>query len=302
MESQQETFALLTAARNEQATIEKTIVSVISQSTRPAQWLIISDTSTDHTDKIISSYAKDNRFIKHIILESGLPRGVSAKVNALRVGYDAIDIPFDFIGCIDADISFAGEYFSHLLGLLRNNPRLGLTGGEIWELIGTKFYPQPTSDSSVAGAVQFFRRECFEQIGGYRPISYGGEDAAAEIMARYFGWETACCRGLKVFHHRRVSMGSHSMLSARFRQGRMDYALGYNTIFELARCGYRLLERPYFLGSIFRVAGFVSSAFLRDQRALPNDVIQFLRDEQAHRLRAIFTGVVSPRGILKGID
>ena len=38
---------------------------------------------------------------------------------------------------------------------------------------------------SVPGAIQMFRRECYQEIGGMLPIEYGGEDWYAEIMAAH---------------------------------------------------------------------------------------------------------------------
>jgi len=46
-------YVLITAARNEEAYIEKTIKSVISQTILPKKWVIVSDGSTDRTDEIV---------------------------------------------------------------------------------------------------------------------------------------------------------------------------------------------------------------------------------------------------------
>lgn len=51
-------YILITAAKNEDAYIERTIiVSVINQTLLPENWIIISDGSTDNTDDIIKRYA-----------------------------------------------------------------------------------------------------------------------------------------------------------------------------------------------------------------------------------------------------
>ena len=54
-------YILITAARNEENLIENTIKSVISQSIKPAKWIIVSDNSTDRTDIIVEGYAKTHR-------------------------------------------------------------------------------------------------------------------------------------------------------------------------------------------------------------------------------------------------
>ena len=50
-------YVLLTAAKNEEDFIKKTIESVISQSILPVKWVIVSDASKDGTDDIIKEYA-----------------------------------------------------------------------------------------------------------------------------------------------------------------------------------------------------------------------------------------------------
>jgi hypothetical protein len=42
----------------------------------------------------------------------------------------------------------------------------------------------------VSGACQLFRRQCFEEVGGYRPIKSGGIDWVAVTTARMKGWKT----------------------------------------------------------------------------------------------------------------
>ena len=50
------TYVLITPARNEEAFIEQTIRSVISQTVPPRKWVIVSDGSTDRTDDIVKEY------------------------------------------------------------------------------------------------------------------------------------------------------------------------------------------------------------------------------------------------------
>ena len=59
-------YVLVTAARNEEAYIEKTIKAVISQTIRPKKWVIVSDGSTDRTDEIIKLYANKYAFIQYV--------------------------------------------------------------------------------------------------------------------------------------------------------------------------------------------------------------------------------------------
>ena len=59
-------YVIITPARNEEAYIEKTIRSVVSQTVRPAKWVVVSDASTDQTDELVKRYMPDNPWIELI--------------------------------------------------------------------------------------------------------------------------------------------------------------------------------------------------------------------------------------------
>ena len=280
-----ETYVLVTAARNEAAYIEKTIEAVLGQTRRPLRWVIVSDGSDDGTDEIVSAYASGHPEILFMRRESSGVRGVESKVEALRSACSHLPDQYDYWGNLDADVTFEPDYFERLLERFRSEPRLGIAGGLVWEKVGGRFEPQLMSEGGVAGAVQLFRRECFEAVGGgYLPMPHGGEDAAAEIMARAAGWEVKTIRSLPVLHHRRVGGGTGRVLVSRFRQGRMDRSLGYHPLFEGAKCVFRTLERPYFLGSLFRAAGYLWAMLRREPILLPEEAAAYVRAEQLKRL------------------
>jgi len=284
-------YILITPAKNEEAYIEKTIQSVISQTIRPRKWVIVSDGSTDRTDEIIQSYAAQHDFITYLRADNKGYQGFASKVHAFNAGYKIInEEDYEFIGNLDADVSFDAVYFKGLIKEFSKNQKLGIGGGIIQELIGDKYVSQNISADSVAGAVQLFKKECFEKIGGYLPLIYGGVDAAAEIMARMHGWDVRTCVNLKVLHHRRVASSAGRMLRARFRQGRMYFYLGYHPLFQVMRCLYRIKDRPYIIGSVCMLWGYLWSLATKEKHALPDDVVSYLRSEQMRRLVALFGG------------
>jgi hypothetical protein len=133
-----------------------------------------------------------------------------------------------------------------------------------------------------------FRRECYEDIGGYLPIPLGGEDAAAEVMARMRGWEVRSFPDLIVHGHRKVSMGRSSDIRIKFDLGRMDYSLGYHPLFQAGRCVLRMKERPYAVGSLARYLGYLWGGLGGEARALPGEVMAYLRKEQLGRMLSVF--------------
>lgn len=284
-------YVLVTAAYNERKIIEQVIRSVIAQTVQPHKWIIVSDGSTDGTDEIVGRYAAKHDFVELCRISEDHPRNFAAQVNAINRGLSLLShSDYDFAGNMDADITLEPDYFEKLLNKFRDDPKLGLGGGTIYERSGNGDFKERRGNNvtSVAHACQLFRRECFEQMGGvYFPLPYGGPDTHAEIVARMNGWRVMSFKDLKVFHHRpTASVGG--VLRGKFRQGKMDYSLGTLPLFEVFKLLRRTLMEPFLIGSIVRFAGFLDAYRLKERRAVPDHIVFYLRQEQRQRLAKIF--------------
>lgn len=292
----------MTAAHNEESLIEKTIASVLAQSLRPQRWVIVSDNSIDRTDEIVERYAREYDFIRFLQIRRPSGRSFGSKVIALQKGANLLaDVRFDFIGNVDADVSLEPSYFGDLIDRFEQDPRLGLASGFVHEEQDGKFRPRGSNRiDSVPHAAQLLRRECYEAIGGYAVLPYGGEDWYAQTCAKMDGWRIEAIPALPIFHHRHTGTGSNLMRD-RFRLGRLDYSLGSHPLFEVFKCLRRLQEKPRLVGGLTRLAGFCWSYVCRDKRPVSADFVAFLRGEQKTKLSSLFhsrgrQGVVRVRG------
>jgi poly-beta-1,6-N-acetyl-D-glucosamine synthase len=284
-------YVLVTAAYNEGKLIEQTIRSIVSQTLRPVKWIIVSDGSTDKTDDIVKSYAAENDFIQLYRITEDHPRNFSAQVNAINRGLlQLAAVEYGFVGNLDADITLEPDYFALLLEKFRLDPKLGLGGGTVCERSSDgEFRARPiTSTIAVPHACQLFRRSCLEAIGGaYVPLQYGGPDTYAEILARMKHWRVASFPDLRVFHHRPTN-SAEGVLRGWFRQGKMDYSLGALPAFEVFKLLRRIWVKPYVIGSLARCAGFIHSYVQREARAVPDDFVAYVREEQKQRVFDLF--------------
>ena len=283
-------YVIITPARNEEAFIEETIRSVVSQTMLPKHWVIVSDGSTDRTDKIVEKYESEHDFIQLVKADHTESRNFGSKVSAFNAGYDALGtMQYDFIGNIDADISFEPSYFESLINEFGNNIELGLAGGVICERNGDIFTKRKTTKnhSSVAGAVQLFRRQCYEDIGGYTPMKAGGIDTVAEITARMKGWSVRTFPDLPVRHHRLIGTGGKSYIKSSFQKGINNYLFGYHPLFQIIISIYRTYWRPTLVTSfgLFMFFGYFWAMVRNFDRPVSDEFITFLRNEQLHKLR-----------------
>lgn len=289
-------FALITPAKNEAAYIEQTMASVTSQTLKPMRWIIVDDGSTDNTAAIVEKYSQDHTFIRLVRLSGARNRLFSNKAIAFKAGLEEIaGEDYTYVGNLDADITLPPAYYERIVDQFEHDPRLGIAGGIVYTKWREGFVTGDSAPDSVAGAIQLFRRECFEQIGGYLPLRRGGIDAAAEIMARMNGWAVRKYLECVVHENRRTGSGDGGALTACFKMGIRFHALGYSTTFYLVRSIYKMTESPVVIGSLAALAGFVYARLMRYPPSLPSHVVSYLRAEQMLKLKQKVLGPLASR-------
>jgi biofilm PGA synthesis N-glycosyltransferase PgaC len=282
-------YVVITPARNEEKYIENTIQCMTKQSILPSKWVIVSDGSTDGTDDIAQRYAALHKWIVFIRATERQERHFAGKVHAFNIGYERIkDLDYEIIVSLDADLTFDSEYFSFLLSKFEQNPRLGV-GGTPFREDDRQYDYRFTSIEHVSGACQMFRRKCFDDIGGYKPIKSGGIDWVAVISARMKDWQTRTFTEKVVFHHRGIGTGKSSALQARFRFGKQDYYLGGHPLWEIFRGFYQMTKPPYFFGGLLLLWGYTWAWLTGVERPISEEIVRFRRREQMARLTKLFS-------------
>ena len=288
-------YILITAARNEAVHIGQTIRSVAAQTIPPRRWMIVSDGSTDGTDEIVRSFAKQFPYIELLHVDGDAERNFGSKALAVRAGYEKICASdHSYVGILDADVSFEPDYYEQVLRRFENDPRLGIAGGMLFDMMDDRPVPQwNAAEWSVGGPIQMFRRECWEAIGGYLLIP-SGLDATAEVMARMHGWTVRTFPELHVTHHRETGKENNNPAGRYFYLGIHDHHLGYHPLFFLAKAIRRFRFRPYVAGGLFMLCGYAWAVLVRKPVRVPADVVRYLRREQMQRLRACFVRSRNP--------
>ncbi|HSA95793.1 MAG TPA: glycosyltransferase [Acidobacteriota bacterium] len=282
-------YILITPARNEEAFLEETIRSVTRQTLLPERWVIVSDGSTDRTDEIIRDHAARHAWVLYLRLPEHADRHFAAKARAFAAGYAAVGtILHDVVGNLDADLSFDPEIMRFLMGRFAEDPTLGVAGVPFVEPSGESYDYRFTNIEHVSGACQLFRRECFEAVGGYKPMEGGGIDWLAVTTARMMGWRTRTFTEKSVLHHRKTGTGQSGKLGALYRQGAKDFHLGNHPVWQLFRSFYQMKNRPYGIGGLALLAGYFGCPLRGCRRTIPPEVVRFGRREQMARLAAAF--------------
>ncbi len=280
-------YVVITPARNEGNHIGRLLDSMAAQTHRPLRWVIVSDGSTDNTEELIAEYQQRHSWIQLLRKRDRRERNFAAKVECFNEGLRTVQqLPYEVIGNVDADISFGPGYLAYLISRFEEFPRLGVAGTPFVE-DGQSYDYHFTNIEHVSGACQMFRRECFNDVGGYVPIRGGGIDWVAVTTARMKGWQTRTFTETTCAHHRPIGTGSAGRLKAAFRQGRKDYFLGGHPLWQTFRSVYQITRPPYVAGGTSLLAGYVWACLCRQPRPVSRELIQFHRREQLGRLRRL---------------
>jgi glycosyltransferase involved in cell wall biosynthesis len=279
-------YVLLTAAKDEEAYIEEVLKSVLRQTVLPLAWFIVDDGSSDRTAEIVERITADHSFVHLQSAGSRGGRNFGSQYKAVMAAYGmAKSLEFDFVGVLDADSALKrNDYYESILQEFERNPRLGIAGGVIYERPRGVWEPAPEYSGDSVAASAFFRRGCFDQIGGYTPLFYGGSDWLIQLDARRAGWETMTCADQPILHYR-PTWSAGRIWRRTFQNGLMDASFGSDPVFELLKCGRRITARPILFGSFVRLCGYLWWGLTARKPLIEPGRVAFLKREQRAKMR-----------------
>ncbi|MBE0447297.1 MAG: glycosyltransferase family 2 protein [Actinobacteria bacterium] len=285
-------YIIISPVRNEENYIEKTLLSVTSQTVLPKKWLIVDDGSTDRTAEIAEDYSVRYDFIE-LIRRPQSPDEIAVKDRIARAapprtfnyGLEHLkNEHFDFVVKLDGDLSFGSDYFERLFKEFEGNPRLGIASGLSSFPRGSDLWTPFVPDEHVLGCTKVYRRECFMDIGGV--VEVLGWDTIDEIKAQMHSWETRHFKDIKLIHWR--LMGSaNGFARGKMRHGFTNYYLGYHPVYMLARVARRMFDRPYIISGALLAVGYLRG-YLGHAEQFPDDRFRaYLRETQVHQLKRL---------------
>jgi len=272
-------YVLISPCRNEAAYMEETFASVLSQSVRPARWVVVDDGSTDETPSILARYAARYQWITIVHRPDRGGRSVGAGVvDAFYDGYAAINPDdYDYLCKLDLDLRLPPRYFEILMTRMESDPAIATCSGKAYIIEGGRLVCERHGDDTSIGATKLYRTSCFKTIGGFvRSLMWDGIDCH---RCRMYGW-IACSwdePALRFVHLRPMGSSQQSIFVGRMRHGQGQYFMGTGFLFMCASALYRVNQKPYVVGSLAMVWGWVRSALERRPRYSDLEFRAFLR-------------------------
>lgn len=281
------TYVVVTPARDEEKTIERTIESMLAQTVRPLRWVIVDDGSTDATRALVEKHLAANPWIELVARQNRGFRALGGGVvDTFDEGFARVrDLPWDFVVKLDADLSFQPGYFEGLIRRFAADPTLGMASGKTFLVEGGAKTLEWCPDDHVRGPAKMYRRACFEAIGGLE--ARRGWDMIDETRARMRGFATRSYldADVELIHHRPIDARQANVWKSRFEMGALYHFLGYHWLYHSVRSlRSALQDYPRFFGGLALFAGYVSAALRRRPRFDP-EYTAFVQKEQLARFR-----------------
>jgi len=281
-------YVLISPVYNEAAVAQLTLEMVAGQTIPPAKWIIVDDGSTDGTSDVLETFAHEHSFVEVLSLGPKDTPSYLSRTRAVIAGSQRLaGTAAPYVGILDFDLKLPEDYYERVLAEFEKDPELGLAGGFVLDVAQDGLVTTLYRSDFVAGGVQMFRRECYEQIGGYREMPWGGDDTVAAYMAQQRGWKTRSFEDLCVGHLRpRAAQEAPNHLRRVFRAGRKDCSIGYHPLYIFAK-SLRLSSGAFsILDGLTRMSGFFWGMMVDRSGVLDREFIAYVRKSQMASVRS----------------
>lgn len=225
-------YYIVIPAHNEAAFLTETLQSIADQTLKPKRVIIVNDNSTDSTEDIIDYYTHAYPIFEKLnTLSSNEHLPGSKVINAFSKGLALLDLEYDFIVKLDADVILPEHYFQEIARIFKSNLKIGIAGGFIYERNeeGEWGLNHPMHKKHIRGAMKAYTKACFRAIRGLKNAM--GWDTVDELLAQYHGFEIFTDEQLKVRHLRPT--GDAYNKKAKLLQGKAMFTMRYGLLITM---------------------------------------------------------------------
>lgn len=285
-------LVIIAPVRDEADLIRLTLDSMVAQTVKPVEWIIVDDGSQDGTADIVREYAAKHPFIRLVQRpDRGFRKVGGGVVAAFKFGITQIEHQeYEYIAKLDGDMSFGPRYLECMFEQFAQEPKLAAVSGKVYREEEGKKIEEIIIDEHVAGQFKLYRRTAFEEIGGFvEEVLWDGIDVHT---ARMKGWTTKSFLhpDAILMHHRLMGSSDKNVYRGRLRWGRGIWFMGYHPLYALASGIFRMREKPFVIGGLLIIAGYLGAAIKRAPRYDNPEFREHLHRWQLGQIKKLFSG------------
>lgn len=285
-------LVIIAPVRDEADLIRLTLDSMVAQTVKPVEWIIVDDGSQDGTADIVREYADKYPFIRLVQRpDRGFRKVGGGVVAAFKFGITQIEHQeYEYIAKLDGDMSFGPRYLECMFEQFALEPKLAAVSGKVYREEEGQKIEEIIIDEHVAGQFKLYRKTAFEEIGGFvEEVLWDGIDVHT---ARMKGWTTKSFLhpDAILMHHRLMGSSDKNVYRGRLRWGRGIWFMGYHPLYALASGIFRMREKPFVIGGLLIIAGYLGAAIKRAPRYENLEFRQHLHRWQLGQIKNLFFG------------
>jgi biofilm PGA synthesis N-glycosyltransferase PgaC len=283
-------LVIISPVRDESKYLRLTMDAIVAQTVRPVEWILVDDGSKDSTPDIIREYAAKYPFIRLVERgDRGFRKLGGGVVAAFNFGMQHIThTEYRYIAKLDGDMSFGPLYLARMFAQFDADPKLAAVSGKVYRHEDGRYIEETHIEEQVAGQFKLYRREAFEDIGGFvEHLSWDGIDIHTAWMK---GWTTQSFydNHAWLWHHRIMGSSDKHIYEGRLRWGRGNWYMGYHPLYAIATGINRMREKPYIIGGLLMIYSYFLSALRGLPRYENPEFRSYLRRWQMQRLKHYF--------------
>ena len=276
-------FYIVIPAHNEQDSIGLTLESLVNQTLAPKKIVVVNDNSTDKTEQIVLSFAKQFVNVQLVNNQSTDDHLPGAKiVNAFYKGYEVLDDNYDVICKFDADLIFPENYLKSLAEHFNKNKQVGMAAGFCYiEKNGEWVQEGLTNKDHIRGALKAYRKDCFLEIGKLKRSM--GWDTIDELLAQFYDWEISTDETLHVKHLKPT--GLNYAKGSKYLQGEALYRLRFGFVLAFLSA-VKLASKKRSVTLFFNyLVGYFKAMFSKTDFLIDKEQGKFIRKHRWKKIR-----------------
>jgi glycosyltransferase involved in cell wall biosynthesis len=248
--------SIIVTTRNEQAVIERLLLSLKSQTYKPIEILVVDNKSQDATKKNAKKYTKK-------VFNAGPERSAQRNFGAGKA-------KGQFFLFLDADMELSEKVVEQSVKAILKSEKIGMVvipevsvAHRFWEKIKAYERSFYNADGDTAiDAARFFKKELFRKVGGYDESITGPEDWDLPEQIRALGFTSVRIKA-PIYHHERIrsvwELGRkkyyYGLRAHTYMAKNKVAVVGAKTIYILRPVFYKqwkkLLANPILSGAMF---------------------------------------------------